>query len=200
MKNNPLIFSLLIIMAFLALAVVIALFGVRRVLDSQQNSHDQVVPITSARPYQEYVHPTHDGINVLNIYLKNTRLENTDNFIFTLSENGIVARQIIISGRNIGDGENIRFQFAPLADSAGKTYLLSLGSDTESPAQAISVGYSSSRRAISYEMYYQPQNKVAVLKEILSQNLSRLSWPLFASWISAGIISFFILRKDIIQV
>lgn len=200
MKPKPVIFLFVYIFLCVLILVAATLFGVRRIADAGQLEHDQEVPVYADHPVSQPVAFSHNGANVVVIFLKNIALRNRQPFIFTLSLDGRVVREININGTNIGDGDNVRFQFDPISGSLNQTYLITLSSPMSQYSDAVGVGYSSPHKSIAYQLYFSPQSKTESLTSLFVHMRSLVSPQLFLSWVSIGIIGFFICRKDIIQV
>jgi hypothetical protein len=153
--------------------VLLSTFGLRRVPDISQKENSRLIPIYNSQPFIQKISAKNDGLNTINIYLKNARLLNKDPFTFSLSDNkNVEVRRIEISGKNIGDGDNVRFQFLPIPDSAGKEYVLTLQAPyTNFDGDKIEAGVSSDDPGqLAFESFYRPTS----LTQILNQSLSGL--------------------------
>lgn len=199
---------------FLGLLLILAastFFGLRRVPDSAQMQSDKLQPVYNDQPVSQTITPVNNGLNTVVIYLKNARLLNTDPLLFSLSDSGgRILRDIHISGRNIGDGETVRFQFPPLPDSAGRTYTLLLQApDTAFDEPLIEVGFSSSdvypggqsglpgeTGDMSFQLFYRPGNYAALASELtrgLAGRIFRLRFLLLFAGTAAG--GYFLMRR-----
>jgi hypothetical protein len=138
---------------------------VRRLPDVNQPQSNQFLWIYSGHPVSQTFVPRHDGLNVINIYLKNVSLRNQDPFTFTLSDSSEVLRQINLTGYNIGDGDNVRFQFPPIMNSANLPLTLKLTSDSPQNI-AIGAGFSESAKSIAFQSFYFPTSRLSVLKAV----------------------------------
>lgn len=140
-------------------------FFVRRLPDVGQPLSNQFLWIYSGHPVSQTITPGHDGLNVINIYLKNVSLRNQDPFTFTLSDSSGIIRTISLTGYNIGDGDNVRFQFPPIMNSANLPLTLKLTSDSPQNT-AIGVGFSDSAKSIAFQSSYFPTSRFTVLKSV----------------------------------
>lgn len=152
-------------------------FFVRRQPDIGQPQENTQVWIYSGHPVTQGFTPRNNGVNVITIYLKNVSLRNRDPFIFQLSDTNGVLRTIRINGYNIGDGDNVRFQFDPVADSGNKQFTLSLSS--ESPKElAVGVGFSEEAQSIAFQTYYFPTSRLNSVITITMQFIRSLFQPM----------------------
>ncbi len=157
---------------FLSLGFALSLsLVIRRLPDIGQPRENTQVWVYSGHPVSQMIAPQSNGLNVVTVYLKNVSLRNQDSFLFELSDLSGVIRSIQITGYNIGDGDNVRFQFDPVLDSAGKIYTLTLTSNSPRDI-AIGAGYSDPAKSIAYQTYYYPTDRKLVLIKT-SQNFIR---------------------------
>lgn len=143
-------------------ALSLSLF-VRRLPDVGQAHENTQVWIYSGHPVSHTFIPRNNGLNVITVYLKNVSLRNQDPLIFRLSDNSVVIREINLSGYNVGDGDNVRFQFDPVMNSKGLPLTLTLTSDSPQSV-AIGVGFSEPAQSIAYQTYYYPTSRLQVIK------------------------------------
>lgn len=199
----------LIITGFYLLGIIlfwggITTFALRRVPDSGQPVSEKLAPIFNAQSITQTIVPQNNGLSTILIHLKNAQLKNVDPFIFSLADaHGNVLREISINGRNIGDGEDIRFQFAPISDSAGKTYAITLRAPyTDIASPHIEAGfsntdtYSQGRSSLpkengdlSFQLFYHPVSLFTPLKLSLlfiSQHLANLNFGILL-FLSTGL-------------
>lgn len=177
MKLKYLLISSFLIVSFIAFGILLSL-GVRRLPDVSQPQVKKEVWIYKGHEVSQTIRPLHDGFNVVHIYLRNVSLRNQDRFVFTVSDSGgTVIRKIDLTGYNIGDGDNVRFQFAPIPDSAGKEYTINLSSPETTYAKSIGVGFISGNNYpggdahvsgetpgdIAFSAFYFPTNRLEVI-------------------------------------
>jgi len=168
--------------------IFLTVFAVKRIPDSSQEISERLVPITRTHPVTQSIIPVNNGFNTVVIYLRNKMLLNTDPLIFYLTDTqNQVLRQLTISGRNIGDGETIRFQFPPLSDSAGKLYTIRLEApQTNFGSNIIEAGFSNSDTYpegssqdiqetgdLSFQFFYRPESKLVLLQNLFSRFVSQ---------------------------
>ena len=169
------------ISASLGLLVLFTVWGLRRVPDSAQYTTQKTLPLYAGQPLAQTIIPRHDGLNTVLIYLKNPALANIDPVDFELkSTSGQVLRTIPLSGRNIGDGDTVRFQFPPVSPSAGITFIIQLSAPQTLPGSVpVAVGFShmdsypagqslqtGEAGDMSFQLFYFPQNKILLLGEM----------------------------------
>ena len=176
---------------FLLLASVVlsSVFLLRRMPDSTQDEVKELVPITSTQPISQTIIPNYNGLDTVYVFLKNPGVLNIDPFNFSLTgESGEKLVDIKINGRNIGDGETVKFQFPPLVSSAHQKLTLTLSApETLVADTAVKVGISSADnypsgqiggrfgpRDISFQLFYRPQNRPALYRQLISSFFSRL--------------------------
>jgi hypothetical protein len=198
LKNNYPLISFIILCLVVSFGIVLNL-GVRRLPDVSQSSVKKEVWIYKDHQVSQTFTPQNDGLNVIHIYLRNVSLRNQNPLTFTVSDlDGTIIRRINLTGYNIGDGDNVRFQFAPIPDSAGKTYTLTLSAAGTSYSKAIGVGFApgdnypggESRVSgeasgdIAFSAFYFPTNRLEVLKSSLAFFIRSLVQPRLIIYLS----------------
>lgn len=196
MNKLAAILSIFYVLGTLIVVCIISFLFIRRVPDLIQVQTDRLVPIYSKKPLDQSFISNFNGLNSISIYLKNRSLLNTQPLIFNLHDaSGDLVREINISGRNIGDGESVRFQFEPISDSMKKKYLLHLSAPlTLQNDVPIEAGFSNSDTYmfgssdlayepgdLSFQTYYRPQNRVEQLSGIIQHWQNLLSWRFLIS-------------------
>jgi hypothetical protein len=162
---------------------------IKRLPDVGQAVTEKELWIYKDHPVSQTVIPTHNGLNVVVLYLRNVSLRNQDPFTFTLTTSDHqMLRQISLTGYNITDGNSVRLQFPPIPDSKNQTYIITLSSPTPDISTAIGVGYNSHSDSyregtataenitggdLTFQLYYFPQNRLTAIFDTL-ENVSRL--------------------------
>lgn len=195
--TKAIIISLIYLISLLIILLLATFFGLRRIPDSAQRQNNRLVPIYLNAPIIQTITPNHNGLNLVMVFLRNQSLLNTDKLIFSLSSNNNVQlRKLEISGRNIGDGENIRFQFPPLSTSENQTYLLKLEApETRIGQNKIEAGFSNQDvyllgsspvqpGDLTFELYYRPQSPTKIIYEVAGLFIQKIT-PL-GFWLSVG--------------
>jgi hypothetical protein len=155
------ILTCLLVLSVILFGIVLSV-GVRRLPDVGQPTSSEEVWIYKDHPIFQQITLGSDNFNVITVYMRNVGLRNKEAITFALLDiNQKTVRQINLNGYNIGDGDNVRFQFDPIPDSAGKTYTLKFSSPTSVYSNAVGIGYS--QKSISYQTYYLPMNKIAAV-------------------------------------
>jgi hypothetical protein len=143
-------------------------FGIRRLPDVSQPRLEKEVWVYSGHSVSQTIVPGHDGFNVIDIYLRNVALRNQSPFTFVLSDaSGQPLRTIRLTGYNVVDGQNIRFQFDPIPDSRSRQLTFTLSSDSPENL-AIGAGYSSADKSLTFRSYYYPSRRWEVISSVLS--------------------------------
>lgn len=161
----------------------------RRLPDSTQDEVKELVPLISTQAISQTLVPNYNGLDTIYVFLKNPGVLNTDPFNFLLTdESGNKLADIKINGRNVGDGETVKFQFPPLVSSAHQKLTLTLSApETVAADTAVKVGISAADnypagqiggrfglRDISFQLFYRPQNRPALYRQLISSFFSRL--------------------------
>lgn len=196
MKKVSFYWLLISVYSFLAIGFGLGLsLAVRRLPDASQSQVQKEIWVYKDHPVTQTITPGHDGLNVLTVYLRNVALRNQEPFLFELSDSAGVIRSIQLTGYNIGDGDNVRFQFAPIPDSAGKTYTIKFSSDSPL-SSAIGAGFSDLAHSIAYTSYYFPTNRLTVLKLTSKLFIGSLINPRFLVELGIiGTISYYLCRR-----
>lgn len=178
---------ILYVLAICSIWTVCTFILTRRIPEVNQAVVDRLVPIYKDNSVTQTIAPTHNGLNVVVIFLKNRSIQNNDKFLFTLTnQENESMRSIQISGSNIGDGDTVRFQFEPLVDSANKKFVISLSTpDTSPPKTPIEVGFSngdtyplgiaSDMGDMSFQLFYSPVDKRGLMFELWSMFTAKIN-------------------------
>lgn len=173
-KNKIIIFSIPLLF-FIVVALLVILTGLftRLVLDQVVNGQDADIKIYRLQSAEKIFVPKNDGLNMFSIFLKNANLRNKNVFVLTIFDQDVnPIRKVIINGKNIGDGEGVRFKFDPITNSANQKYTLQLSAPDTEFSQAVET-------KLSLEAYYKPQSKLNVIMVITRDFLSNLEdWQL----------------------
>jgi hypothetical protein len=166
---------------------------VRRIPDTFQQKSNRLVQIYDEQPFSQKINIVNNGFSTLLIHLKNAQLLNVDPFTFSLfDEKGALLRKIDISGRNIGDGEMVRFQFPFIADSQGKTYIVTLAApDTKQTGHTVEAGVSA-QGELAFEAYYRPLNVGKVMIEVGGEVTRKM---FYLPFVVAALLLFWVARK-----
>lgn len=206
--NRYFLLTLFYTLCLFGLAFILGL-GVRKLPDFSQPEVKKEVWIFSGHDVSQSFTPVHNNLNTIYIYLRNISLRNQEPLVFTVKDAaGSVLRTINLTGYNIGDGTNVRFQFAPIADSGGKKYTLNLSSPTSVWANAVGVGFISvdnysggeaivaneAPGDIAFSGYYFPVNHSQVIISTLTGFIAKLARPQFFGYLifTAGAMWFMI--------
>lgn len=171
----------IIAFGILALAFMISLFGVRNRLDSKRSVESFA---KLEEPVEVELVPKHNFLNIIVVTLKNSNLQSTDQFRFSLAEGDTILRQVDFSGRNVGDPSDVRLQFSPVEDSKNKKLVFRIQNLTNSSKDAIYIGIDKLGRP-AYSSYFRTLNKREVVASVVhewGENLSDNSL-FFISWI-----------------
>ena len=136
-------------------------------------------------------------LNIIMLRMKNPGIENNGFFVFELiDETGYAVRKIDFRGMNIGDPGDMRFQFEPIENSAGKEYRISVTPDDSQPMVSIEV---SKDGEISYTSYFRTINKPLAAKSLTNllkdKIISNLNFFSFWVFILFGIFVYDLKRK-----
>jgi hypothetical protein len=219
MKNllfNPLTIACGYILFAISFGVVIILGLSRRILDSAQYQSDNTLLIHNEMVLRQTIKPVNPGLNTIMVYLKNSGQLNHDPFRFRLvDESGQVVREIYLNGSNIGEADNVRFQFSPVVDSAGQIYIIELMSDTPSNKPTIKAGISKTDSYpegqlisdevvgpdLSFQLFYRPQDRLMLMKEVANYVYERASGiKLWGLLLIIYFVNYFVLKKILLPI
>jgi hypothetical protein len=193
MKHNKyLLISFLAIITLFAFSLAVSILLVRNRLDLSQNNQNSFLPLVYGQIISQNFTSQHNNLNMIIINAKNPNLINKDEYQFSLKTNtGEIIYQQVVSGFNIGDPGQVRFQFNPIVDSAGKTYSLQIIPLSPESSGGISLAINdkpvdnfnnltlndvSSNFVLNFSSYFRSSDKIntaiTVIKDIFS-NLGR---------------------------
>lgn len=182
MINNKFDWPIVIVSMTLLIAVVFAIqiVGVRNRIDTAVPG-DKFEILDN--PVSGILKSDNNFLNILMLRMKNPGIENNGVFNFELLDNqGNQVRQISFGGMNIGDPGDLRFQFEPIPDSAGKEYQILVTPDEAQPMVFIEV---SKDEEISYTSYFRTVNKSLAAKSFANLLKGKISSNIgfFSFWI-----------------
>jgi len=167
--KNKILILFIPVLFFIIIASLVILTGLltRSVLDQVVNGQDADIQIYLVQSAERTFVPKNDGLNMFSIYLKNTNLRNKNLFVLTIFDQDNPIRQIIINGKNIGDGEGVRFKFDPIVNSANQKYTLRLSAPDTEFSQAIET-------KLSLEAYYKPLSNINTIMVIIKDFITNI--------------------------
>lgn len=153
-------------------------FGVKNRVDLETERSGNFLEIRG--PVEALYRPEHDFVNIIVLHLKNPNYLNTQVFVLSILEGGEVVRKLEFNGRNVGDPSDVRFQFEPLGEAAGKNLLLSVdqvtaGAEVE-PFLSVAV---TDEGRLAYRAYYRTPSKRDSFKQVFEGFFNRLSRDTF---------------------
>ena len=142
----------------------------------------------------------------------NPNLGGSENFELTSrDENNQPVRTLSLSETNLGWGSTIRFDFAPIPDSRGKTYVISVSAPESTTAQ-LDLAYTSENKYaegaaqknnevlsgdLVFETYYQTSGATIIIDPLINAGIRFTQDPVFLFFYCislAGLIAFIIKR------
>ena len=142
-----------------------------RLLDSFQDREETTLLIGPNQALKQSLVVEHNNFAGLRLRLYNPKLGSTDPYLLKIwQQDGVMVLEQLLSGMNIGWGDWVRVDFAPVVSSAGKTFTFSLQAVIEASAEAALVDDFNMRKI---DLNYQSDIKTR------EQDLT-------ASWVSIG--------------
>ncbi len=190
--DNPILISAVVVAMLFLIGAIISTFLVRNRLDNQFNGSKYELLFGSI---ESDVVVENDNFNILMLTLKNPNIENQEDIVFQLFEDGQIIRELHFSGSNVGDPSDIRLQFAPIAGSAGNNYTVKLSiSESDKPISVL-VGDDEN---IAYRAYYKSTNKPLALNNLITSFVSRLfsDMVFIGIWASLIILAYVFYKRS----
>ena len=125
-------------------------------------------------PLETKFTPERNGVNIFIIPLKNPGLVNEDKFKFQLVKVGELGREIEFSGANVGDPDNLRFQFAPLATGVGEEWKVRMVPEEEESTNPLLVGVDE-RGEMVWSNYRRVGSRQEAVRSVLTSLGGRLA-------------------------
>lgn len=160
------IVTMVVVAGLAGLYLILLLFGIRNRLDVQRPA-SKAVPLHVSK--ETVFIPTHNFLSIIIFSMKNPDLENIGEFRASLidKKREDIVRTLEFSGRNLEDPGDVRFQFDPIPDSAGKEMVLRIEDKQENgPAVGIYVGVD---EGIAFHSYYRVLGKKAALSTFVER-------------------------------
>lgn len=148
------------------LYLILLLFGIRNRLDMQRPA-SKAVPLHVSK--ETSFTPVHNFLNIIVFSMKNPDFENIEEFRASLidKKGGGILRTLEFSGRNLKDPGDVRFQFDPISDSAGKEMVLRIeDKQDDGPPVGVYVGVD---EGIAFHSYYRVPGKKAALSTFVER-------------------------------
>lgn len=128
------LFSIIFLPAALLLAIKEFSFSDQPSLDATQRIFGETI-VSQSFVSQD------NNLSSLGMSIKNPNLQNREDIILTLFEGGVEKRKVVVSGKNIGDGNFVKFRFTPIDDSKDKKYTFILSAPQTSEDKSLEVFY-----------------------------------------------------------
>lgn len=112
--------------------------------DLNQEARSGWLALTKEQTIGQSFKASEDNLSGIKLFTRNPNLANHEPIIFHLKDSPSASNDIlsvVFSGANVGWDYSLRIQFAPIADSKGKTFYFFLESPTTEAGQAIEFGY-----------------------------------------------------------
>lgn len=96
-------------------------------LDRFQETNDTKLNVSTGNMLTQSFALSKNNFTGIRVVVYNPKLGGQGSYLFTISdEQNIVVKELTVSESNMGWGEQLRFDFAPINDSAGKSYVFSI--------------------------------------------------------------------------
>lgn len=196
MKSNSIWRTTLVFIVLLFLGLLfVSAFAARNRVDIAQTEGDFWMPLEE--PVSQTFVPGRDFLNIVIVSFKNPAIANETEYFFRLKKDGSVLREVAFSGKNVGDPAQVRFQFAPLENVAGKEVVMEIF-PTEPPGEQpllVRVArdnpypggkLNGTERDLNFFTYTRSANKTQALRSSLTVFLGRLTSDkiFFGFWVT----------------
>jgi hypothetical protein len=184
------IFVLFLVLIFPA----VLSFGISFIPCGTQPSLDAVEKVYDRFSVSQSFTSCRDNLSAIALTIKNPNLENKKDITMNLSENGKLIRNATLSGKNIPDGEYVKFIFDTIPGSKNKEYSFSLTAPKAGKDDSLQVYYSDQKPdtsgkftitrveeaeemdgSISFVSLHKPTNRLALVVMIYSNWLTRFT-------------------------
>ena len=96
-------------------------------IDRFQETNDTKLNISAGNSLTQSFIASKNNFTGIRVVIYNPKLGAKGSYLFAISDDQNVAvKELTVSESNMGWGEQFRFDFAPIGDSAGKSYVLSI--------------------------------------------------------------------------
>lgn len=179
---------------------VLLLFAIKETPGRIQSSLDNTEKIHQDVIVSQEFFSKENNLSNVSMSIKNPNLINKKDLILKLYQDQIEQRTVVVSGKNIEDGNFVKFRFAPIANSKNKFFTFTVESPTSTKNEALEIFYSGSKLPIdkpmqvnhqpteveiAYVEFYKPKNIFILIEKVYGAWLNRLSadLPFFVSYI-----------------
>lgn len=144
-----------------------------RRLDVFQENHETDLVVGPGNTIKQTFVPGKNNFAGVRIPLSNPKLGSSDEYLITIADGkNVILRQETVTGINLGWQYTLRYDFAPIADSAGKVHVLSFSYVGENPADGdiltkINTGFWDNQK---------PDEKTALIIENTQKNYVHLTY------------------------
>ncbi|QQG42213.1 MAG: hypothetical protein HYV90_02755 [Candidatus Woesebacteria bacterium] len=188
--------SAILFLVFLFPAVLA--FGIKLIPNGDQPGYisDQRLGVYGIRDISQKFTSEKANLSAIGTSVRNPNLQNKKDITLTLFDEKMnIVRTTTINGRNVEDGNFIKFVFDPIPDSKNKTYIFTLASPDAGPGETIEIFYIENDRpgqtmpswiveytydkkvhngGLPITLYFKPVSKMDVIKEIYGDLFLRL--------------------------
>lgn len=182
------IVALIIIFSVIFLPAVL-LFGIKEFSYNPQPSLDATQRIFGDVLVSQTFISRDNNLSDIGMSIKNPNLRNKENIMLALYENGLEKRRVVVNGRNIGDGDFVKFKFTPLGGSKDKEYVYTLSAPgvfeseslevfhtgKSSPGFNMTVDNKTIEGSISSVSFYQPENIFSLIGKVYLEWINKLA-------------------------
>lgn len=167
-----------------------AAFFIRIIPDNDQPSYDinNKRGIFGIHEVSQVFKAQENNLTAVGISLGNPNLKNKSEVIFSLRDaGGEISREVKISGANIQDGDFIKFNFDPIANSKGKEFIFTLSSSMAGPEEVLNIYFSTQKTtwigAATYDDKETVDNGLPIVTYHKPLSYLQVAKDIFASWL-----------------
>jgi hypothetical protein len=172
MRKSKIIFIVLSLALF-CLPALLSL-GIRYLPANNQAPLGLTQKLYEDRIVKDKVAVSFDNFTAIGLSFKNPNLANKKEVLLSVATvDGEIVRSAILSGSTVPDGGFVRFSFAPMGDSKGKEYAISLSSPASGEKEALEVYLSLGTKEPAEVAYYKPASRVGLARDIYSNWIAR---------------------------
>ncbi len=169
------IFTTIIILLLILILPLLLLQGIRQLPNGFQPPNNFIYYIYQKQNVFQKFTPSQNNLSAIGLSIKNLNLSYKDNVNLNLyDDQGALIQQISKSAAYISDGDFVRFDISPIADSMNKHYSFEVSAPAAESANALGVFYvvepaGTTPGQLSYLEFYKPSSRFAIIRLVYSQ-------------------------------
>jgi hypothetical protein len=155
--RKEIVLNVIVVLTLLLLSPFLISLGIRELPKSNQKPFGDHRKVYEDAIYKTGIVGEEDNMLAIGLSFRNFNLKNKKDVSLVLLQDKVEIRRAVVNGASIDDGRLVKFRFAPVADSKGKSYEIEVSSRDSSNEDALQVYFESTGLNMNYQLFYKPK-------------------------------------------